>query len=229
MKESDLFEPLRKYLLETVCCSEIYGEVANCDIIGVCGPVNIAVETKTSLNFKVIDQAIRRKWMAQYIYVAVPKPREVHWVARDLLKYHGIGLLLYEEENQYFKVDIRAKLNRHAKHPVEFRKEYLKDYHKDQISGVKSGECKTEYSVMIENIIEVLDTAKRFSKRKVSDGWVSIEELLEKGETHYKNPKPSLMATLQKSWNKSWCETKWINGVFCVRLKAGHEDDILKP
>lgn len=226
MKESDLFEPLRKYLIETVGCSEVYGEVVNCDILAVCDPVNIAVETKVSLNFKVIDQAIQRKWMAQYIYIAVPKPKEVHRVARDILKEHGIGLLLYEEEDKYFKTDIRAKINRYAMAPSEFRKEYLKGFHKNQVGGVKSGECRTEYSVMIDNIKDTLDTAMRHSKWTGSDGWISIGDLLEKCETHYKNPKPSLMATLRKSWNKSWCETKWIDGAFCVRLKAGREGEI---
>ena len=223
MKESDLFEPLKKYLIETMGCTKIYAEVLDCDVLAVCYPVNIAVETKTSLNFKVIDQAIKRKWMAQYIYIAVPKPKEIHGIVRDILEQHGIGLLLYED--YHFQMKIQAKYNRLGKKPSEIREEYVKSYHETQISGVKSGQCATDYSVMVKNIKRVLEFEKRFRK---GDGWVTIDKILEECDTHYKNPKPSLIATLRKNWNANWCETQRINGVFCVRLRDGCEDDALK-
>ena len=34
MKESELFEPVKKFLIEQGC-SEVYGEVMNCDVLGI--------------------------------------------------------------------------------------------------------------------------------------------------------------------------------------------------
>ena len=39
--------------------------------------------------------------------------------------------------------------------------------------------------------------------------WVTVDEILEHCETHYRNPKASVMATLKEKWNQqSACETQ---------------------
>jgi len=215
VKESDLFEPLKLFMIETVGCSKVYAEVEECDVLAVCGPVNIAVETKTCLNFKVIDQAVNRKWIAQYIYIAVPKPKEIHRIVRSILEQYGIGLLIYE--NGSFRIAVKASYNRYAKKPSEVRAIYIKDYHESQTGGVKSGQHETDYSIMIKNIRRILEIERRFGN---SEGWVTIDKILEDCETHYRNPKPSVMATLKKSWNRAWCETMWVDGKFCARMKS---------
>ncbi|MFP3471278.1 hypothetical protein R0J90_14650, partial [Micrococcus sp. SIMBA_144] len=70
---------------------------------------------------------------------------------------------------------------------------------KHQKGGVMSGEAVTEYT-------ETIRVIKRFMQtRKI---WVTGDEILNFCETHYANPKPSTLSTLQAHWNKDWCEVK---------------------
>ncbi|MBC1209489.1 hypothetical protein HBP99_15010 [Listeria booriae] len=206
MKETDLFEPVKNWLLNRVGCTEVYGEVGLCDILGLSGQVNIVVETKTSLSFKVIEQAISRKHCGHYVYVAVPKPRSYQNLQRQILKEHGIGLLYmhreYDGEN-VIRREIKPKMNRQARYSKIRR--VIKPYHQNQLGGVKSGEGQTDYSVMIDNIKSYM---KRMLKHGSDDGWLDVDTILEDCETYYATPKPSVTATLQASWNTDWCETK---------------------
>ncbi|MER2458282.1 hypothetical protein ABS751_10470 [Bacillus subtilis] len=59
MKESDLFEPVKSFLIKNGC-SKVYGEVLGCDVFGINGVCDIVVELKTTLSFKLIDQALDR-------------------------------------------------------------------------------------------------------------------------------------------------------------------------
>lgn len=203
MKESDLFEPVKQFLINEVGCSAVYGEVANCDVLGIHGKSNVIVELKTSLSFKVIEQALDRLHSAQYVYVAVPKPKTISRLARSILQQNKIGLLLINERKQIER-NIPARFNRVRNYKSNIRK-LIRSYHETQVGGVKSGEGETEYSITIQRIKEYLQRTRRFDR---SEGWVSVEQILEHCETHYSNPKPSVMATLQANWNRSWCESK---------------------
>jgi hypothetical protein len=213
IKESDLFVPVKSFLMESGC-SNVYGEVLDCDVLGVNGSCNVIVELKTTLNFKLIDQALDRLHLGHYVYIAVPKRKEqVPRCVRSILETNKIGLIevdQYRYSNDLIAYPtIPAKYNRHA---AEWRKkghksirDYIKSYHETQIGGVKGGEGATNYSVMIGNIKEFLC----YRKRKK---WTSLEEILNHCETHYANPKPSLLTTLQAHWNTNWCEYKRENG-----------------
>ncbi|MCT1389826.1 hypothetical protein M4D76_16140 [Peribacillus frigoritolerans] len=211
MKESDLFAPIKEYLIDEVGCSNVYGEVASCDVLGIHGPANIIVEMKKSLNFKVIEQAIDRRFYGHYMFVAVPKPKSISRLAVSILKQHKIGLLLVDESG--VRKHLPARYNRDIFRLTNIR-EKIKPYHETQVGGVKSGEGKTDYSVTIENI-------KTFLKRKSisNDGWVSIDEILDRCETHYANPKQSVSGTLRAHWNADWCESKREEGKMYFRLK----------
>lgn len=208
LKESDLFAPIRAFLLESGC-SEVYGEVIDCDVLGISGASNIIVELKTSLSFKLIDQAIERLRFGHYVYIAVPKRKNyVPRCVRKILEDNKIGLLEVDtarEDEFAVTIMIPARFNRLAtentKKGFNSIREYIKPYSKDQIGGVKGGEGITDYSVMIENIKGFMEYQKRGK-------WVTVDEILEHCETYYANPKPSLMATLQAHWNREWCETK---------------------
>lgn len=86
--------------------------------------------------------------------------------------------------------------------PSRSLRDYVLPHHRLTTGGVKSGEGVTEYSITIDNIKDCL----RF--RRSNEGWMTVDEILEQVQTHYSNPKPSVMATLQAHWNKDWCETK---------------------
>ncbi|MFF5816373.1 hypothetical protein [Lysinibacillus capsici] len=94
MKESDLFEPLKRFLLNQVHCQNVYAEVGLYDVVALKGNVTIVVEMKKHLNFKVLEQAYRARTASDYYFIAVPKPKQRHgWFIRDILKKYGIGLI----------------------------------------------------------------------------------------------------------------------------------------
>ena len=220
MKESDLYEPVKKFLLENGC-SNVYGEVLGFDVLGIHGPINIIVEMKTSLNFKVIEQALRALNYAHYVYIAVPKRKSnlPHFLSM-LLKEKKIGLLEVHTFDGKLVADptlparysrlVREWENRYSPNPI---RKSIRPYHETQVGGVKGGESVTDYSVMIKGIKDYLYWDAR---RK----WVTVEQILDKVETYYSQPKPQVMATLQAKWNSDWCETKIEDGKRYFRYKG---------
>lgn len=219
LKESDLFAPVKSFLLKNGC-SNVYGEVLGCDVLGLNGVCDVIVELKTTLNFKLIDQALDRLNHGHYVYIAVPERKgHIPRCVKKVLEQNRIGLL--EIGKDRFSDEIIAQISIPAKYnrlPNELKKKglksirnYIKDYHATQIGGVKGGEGATDYSIMIANIKDYL----RFGKHKK---WASIDEILTYCETHYANPKPSLIATLQAKWNSDWCECKRENGKMYFRI-----------
>jgi hypothetical protein len=211
IKESDLYEPVKKFLLESGC-THVYGEVSDVDVLGLQEKCNIIVELKTSLSFKLIDQAIERTRLGHYVYIAIPKRKHaIPRCVKEILAIHKIGLI--EVGKRSLRVVIPAKYNRTANKRnayLRIRKQ-IKPYHEEQMGGVKSGEAITDYSITIKNI-------KEYMKRQ-NGKWITVEEILEHCETHYKNPKPSVMATLKEKWNSTWCETKMENRKRYFRMK----------
>ncbi|PLS15062.1 hypothetical protein CVD28_24600 [Bacillus sp. M6-12] len=211
MKESDLFLPVKKFLLESGY-SNVYGEVGKCDVLGVNGECNIIVELKTTLSFKLIDQAIERLKQGHYVYIAIPKRKQsIPKCVKEILTYHKIGLI--EVGMRSFKVTIPARFNRLANKRKSYKRlrKNIKEYSEGQIGGVKSGEKITDYSITMQNIKEYMK-----SKR---NKWVTVDDILEHCETHYKKPKTSVMATLKAEWNQDWCESKIENRKRYFRMK----------
>ncbi|PFZ93659.1 hypothetical protein COL70_08545 [Bacillus pseudomycoides] len=213
LKESDLFAPVKSFLIENGC-SNVYGEVLGCDVLGINGSCDIIVELKTTLNFKLIDQALDRLRFGHYVYIAIPQRKgHIPRCVKNILEKNKIGLLEIGKDrfsdNIIAYVSIPAKYNRLAtewkKNGFKPIRDYIKNYHETQIGGVKGGEGVTDYSITIENI-------KAFLRYRKREKWTSVEEILNHCETHYSNPKPSLIATLQAEWNRCWCEHKRENG-----------------
>ena len=93
MKESELYEPVKKFGLEQGC-SEVYGEVMNCDVLGIHGEINYIVEMKTSLSFRLIDQALKRVRLGQYVYIAIPRRKQaIPRCVKEILTSYKIGLI----------------------------------------------------------------------------------------------------------------------------------------
>lgn len=107
MKESDMYEPVKQFLLNALDCDRVVAEVFDFDVLGLCGDHhNVIVEMKRGLNFKVIQQAMRAKQYAHWVYVAVIRPTkrsdEHTWVYETLLKPHGIGLLYVNDPDKSY-------------------------------------------------------------------------------------------------------------------------------
>ena len=99
IKESDLFPAVKEWLEERGY--EVYSEVEcgtrRADVVGKCGNLITVVEMKTTLSLDLIEQAFRWKRLANYVYVAIPKPQKgVHWFAARMLRREGIGILFID-------------------------------------------------------------------------------------------------------------------------------------
>lgn len=243
MKETELFEPVKTLLIEELGCSQVYGEISNYDVVGLRGPADVIVEMKTTLNFKVIEQAMYARTSGHYIYIAVPYTKTSHhFVYSEFLDPYGIGLIYvrenhissehwnkyYSEDGEYQKyvasIQHQAKFN-HLAVKCSLRKvdkKYtlrgqIKEWSHLNVGGSKGGETVTGYSVMIDKVKEYLS----------NNGWSTIEEILENvpaARNHYANPKASLRATLAEKWNEYWVERKrGENRTYLYNVKEGEK------
>lgn len=218
MKESDLFGPIKSYLFNEMLCDEVYAEVLDIDVVGKIGNVYIGIEMKTSLNFKVIEQADRRKHLVDYMFILVPKPKSYHsQIIFNWLKDLGIGLIYYDEKSRYESPIQRQFFGKRHKHRNYITEaiERDKELHLINIGGVKGGESITPYKNTIDKIKHLLHRNK--------DG-LTIDEILSQVQTHYTAPKPSVAATLRKSWNEEWCECERVNGEQIYRMRETYRD-----
>lgn len=215
MKESELFGPVKRFLIEQGC-SDVYGEVMNCDVLGVAGDINYIVEMKTSLNFKVIDQAMGRVRLGHYVYIAIPRRKQgIPRCVREILDAYDIGLIQVGKRKT--SVTIPAEYNDLANKRKGYKRirNRIREHNKTQVGGVKKGDGITAYSLTMDRI-------KAYMASKEGE-WVSVDEILENCKTHYKKPKPSLTATLQKKWNQDWCESKLEKRKRYFRIKKENE------
>ncbi|MFP7474292.1 hypothetical protein SFC55_25235 [Niallia taxi] len=212
MKESELFEPVKKFLLGQGC-TDVYGEVMNCDVLGINGEINYIVEMKTSLSFKVIDQAMERVRLGHYIFIAIPKRKQaIPRCVKEILEAYDIGLIQIGKRKT--SVTIPAQYNNIVDNRNGYKRirNRIREHHQTQLGGIKKGEGVTAYSTTMDNI--------RAYMRTREGEWITVDEILANCTTHYKKPKSSVAATLQKKWNKSWCETKLENRRRYYRIKV---------
>lgn len=203
MKESDLYNPVKRFLLDKGC-TDTYGEVGTCDVLALKEEDNWIVELKTTLSFKLIDQAIDRTRIGHYVYIAIPKRKSgIPRCVKEILSNHHIGLL--EVGKRSVRETIPATYNPLANKRNAYKRirKLIRTYNATQLGGVKSGESITDYSL-------TMDTVKEFLSEH-HDTWFTVEMILESCKTHYKNPKASLTSTLQEKWNEDWVETAIID------------------
>lgn len=196
MKESELFLPIKKLLMEQYECSEVYGEVLDIDVLAIRGDYDVGVELKTSLNWKVIEQALKRTHICDYVFVGVPESNTINYIALDTLKRYGLGLMTVNKSGG-------AKLVlQPSKHQVTRRKKarsYVQEHHSKTIGGVKTGEGPTAYS---ETMVKI----KAYMNGK---GWVTAQDISKAVKTHYTSDATSqIRDTLRAHWNKDWCEVE---------------------
>lgn len=94
--EEELYIPVKKYFENKGF--KIKGEVKNCDMAGVKGDILLVVELKRNFNLKLVYQAIDRQKITDYVYVAIPRPknfkRKEVFAMRELLNKLNIGLVV---------------------------------------------------------------------------------------------------------------------------------------
>lgn len=217
VKEADLFEPLRSFLFEEMLCEQVYAEVNDLDVVGKHGNVYIGIEMKTSLNFKVIEQAVNRKSLVDYMFILVPRPKNPHrYFVLNWLKQLDIGLMYYDDERHRRTIVIQHWGKRQRSSKRYKIADYINDeIHLVNVGGSKGGETLTTYKLTIDKIKAHL---------YFSNDWQSIEDILSKVETHYSNPKPSTMATLRAHWNQDWIEYQLIGNKQHYRMKEEYRE-----
>ena len=121
MKESDLFEPVKKYL--EAGGYKVRAEVRNCDITATKGDELIIVELKLSANLQLFIQATNRQYITDSVYVAIPKPTQrskKHWKGiLHILRRLELGLIFVDVDNPINPVEI-------VFHPIEFQRRKFK-------------------------------------------------------------------------------------------------------
>jgi len=211
MKETEL----AKYFIDYFSCYDLYFEVdyGRCvDIVAINDKISIAVEVKTSFNFKVLEQATDNCKRFNYAYIAVPEFKD-DWFQKRLCKDYGIGLLLlksnkescFDKETEkitYSNVSrveevVAAKLNRHASRNKLIP--YLHEFSKTSIAGSKSGDGGkiTAFGITVDNLERYVERYKG----------CTIKEAVENISHHYSTNKAACASIY------SWIRTGVIKGV----------------
>lgn len=109
IKESDLYDPLKKYLENQGYT--IGAEVRDCDLVALKGDEMILIELKTRVSVALLIQAARRKDISESVYIAVPVPPGKKDIPnskglRHLLRKLEVGLILVRFMKTKTKVDM---------------------------------------------------------------------------------------------------------------------------
>lgn len=230
MEEKDLYEPVKNWLYTKVGCTDVYAEVWDVDVLGIQGVCNVIVELKTSLSFKLMEQALDRVMcgLGHYVYIAVPMSKSAcdqrfRGVVSVLSKQCGIGVLLVNTENGSIRVERPARFNRTAvtrrKRGLRSIREGIEAFSKDQIGGSKGGETMTSYRYTVNSIKKCL-REESWKYEYKNDGWMTVDQILVSCETHYAKPRQSVMQILRFNDNKTWCESKKVGRTCYFRYKS---------
>jgi len=94
-KESDMYEPIRNLLAQQGFV--VRGEVKGCDIVAVKGDALWIVEMKLAANITLIYQAMMRQIATDWVFVAIPRPKQIrdgsYLKFQKLLKKLQLGLI----------------------------------------------------------------------------------------------------------------------------------------
>ncbi|ATF13535.1 hypothetical protein A616_16595 [Brevibacillus brevis X23] len=192
MKESDLYEPVKKWLEQNGY--SVFSEVSpryssrRVDVVGV-NPESVAVvELKLSLSLDLLDQAVNwsnRKY-ANYIFIAVPwnrkgSPRIDNDLVRYICDQFKIGVLFVQKDKNELYINdkpyMKAKYIKVNNKELNFREtieQFKQEYINSELKGGHSGGGYiTQYRVTIERVKELLKKVrlgKSFSLWWYEDG-----------------------------------------------------------
>lgn len=106
--ETELYEPVKNFLEKEGY--NVQAEVKSCDITAVKDEILLIVELKTSFNLKLVYQALERKAVADFVYVAIPRPKNFRdknvRMMKKLLKEINVGLITVGIESGFKSVDV---------------------------------------------------------------------------------------------------------------------------
>lgn len=234
MKETDLFEPVKRLLEESgyTVYSEVEGPGGRADVVGVHGAELVVVEMKTSLSLDLMEQGWHWANYAHRVYVAIHRPKRRHDFAERVLRKFGLGLIevnfvepkllamVRRTEPNYPAAEAkvggwftRPQWNRNIS--PDLRKALREEQRQGPPGGTKGGGYVTDYKLTMERVRHWLEY------RTGKGEWATVSDILKEVETHYLTPKQSLAQALV-TWEADWCEVKVEGGKRYFRVrKAG--------
>jgi hypothetical protein len=157
MKEIELAEYFVNYLSNFDLYFEI--PIFQTDIVAKDGNILMSFEVKTTLNFKVIEQAEHATKFFNYSYICVPKSKDMNFQSK-ICEIFGIGILIYDPNGYRGQITEyqRAKLFRHPKGIKKYILTCLQDYTKKSLPGASgnNGTTITPFKLTIEEIVRYL-------------------------------------------------------------------------
>ena len=179
MLETELYEPVRKYLQRKGFT--VRAEVRDCDIAAVKDETLLIVEMKKNFTLKLVYQALDRQSATEHVYVAVPRPEnfkksEVKNMIK-LLKRLNIGLIVvsFGEKRKMVQVVFEPNLNiKNGAGTNKRKREYvLKEFYQRRgdfnVGGSGGKKLMTAYrekSLELACMLEITGDAKSSDLRK---------------------------------------------------------------
>lgn len=218
MREEDMYEPVKAWMEERgftvypeVECRHLGGRA---DVVVTSGPLVGVVEMKQSLSLDLIEQALRWRGYAHYIWIAIPyRPQSYKKFVSMVLKDYGIGVLTVSKQGSVWP----DKLPQLVRRTLPHLKDSLTAYHQSaEVKGGQSGGGYiTPYRITMNHI-------RRFLSREQE--WRTLGEILAHCETHYASPRSSLAKALLL-YEGSWCEQKKERGRLYFRCRPEAADE----
>ncbi len=112
-KEEDLYDPLRKWLVNNGY--EVQAEVQSCDVVAIKDDEMTIIELKKSFNLQLVYQCMERQKIGKYVYAAVAAPSKNKIKIKNLKKAEallrslGIGLILISLYSTSSLVEVRLQ------------------------------------------------------------------------------------------------------------------------
>jgi len=164
-KEEDLYDPLRKWLVNNGY--DVQAEVQSCDVVAIKDDEMTIIELKKAFNLKLVYQCMERQKIGKYVYAAIAAPastkvkRKNLQKAEALLRKLGIGLILISlySRSSIVEVRVEAKASTTRKNPRK-KKRVLKELEKrtgEYNVGGKQGKIVSAYR---ESAIHISMTCK---------------------------------------------------------------------
>ncbi|MDA9873202.1 DUF2161 family putative PD-(D/E)XK-type phosphodiesterase [Saprospiraceae bacterium] len=152
-KEEDLYDPLRKWLVNNGY--EVQAEVQSCDVVAIKDDEMTIIELKKSFNLQLVYQCMERQKIGKYVYAAVAAPSKNKiknknlQKAEALLRRLGIGLILISLYSSSSLVEVRLQpavvsTRKNAKKKKQVLKELEKRTGEYNVGG-KQGKIVSAY------------------------------------------------------------------------------------
>ena len=132
IKESDLYPPLKEYLISKNYV--VKAEIQNCDVVAIgVDSEPIIIELKVSLNLSIIMQAVDRLSLSESVYIGIPNGLKLFKKQRKkilkLLKMLGLGLIIIDLMKKSNQIEILLEPSKFVPRISKYKqKRFIKEF-----------------------------------------------------------------------------------------------------